>query len=269
MPLTAIEALIEDKSGLSATAIGAETVASAVDRRRCACGLQDVAAYRTYLETNMAEWEKLIEMIVVPETWFFRHIQSFHFFSQYVLSESRLKHQDKPLRILSVPCATGEEPYSLAMVLMNAGIPIERFRIDALDISLLALRKALRGIYGSMSFRGRDNMPTLQTSYFKRIDDSFQLHPDIMEAVSFNQGNLLDKNILADQPCYDIIFCRNLMIYFSALARKRTRAIIDRLLKDSGLLFVGHSERIAFKAPGFNQIDANGVFAYRKGISNR
>ena len=88
-----------------------------------------------------------------------------------------------------------------------------------------------------------------------------------MKAVCFNQGNLLDKNILADQPCYDIIFCRNLMIYFGASARKRTRATIDRLLKNFGLLFVGHSERAAFKAPGFNRIDVKGVFAYRKTAS--
>ena len=264
MPLTVIEALLENKIGLSSAAIGAKTIARAVDRRRCFCGLQDVATYQTYLETNMDEWEKLIEEIVVTETWFFRHIQSFHFFSQYILSELSPRLINKRIRILSIPCATGEEPYSLAMVLMNAGIPIERFRIDAVDISLLALRKAMRGVYGPASFRGRDNMPALQRSYFKRVDGSFQLHSEIMEAVCFNQGNLLDKNILADQPCYDIIFCRNLMIYFGASARKRTRTIIDRLLKDSGLLFVGHSERIAFKAPGFNLLDASGVFAYRK-----
>ena len=263
MPLKAIEALLENKIGLSAAAIGAHTVTKAVNRRRCICGLQDVAAYRACLETNKNEWEKLIEEIVVPETWFFRHIQSFQFFSQHVLSELK-PHLNKRLRILSIPCATGEEPYSLAMMLINAGIPCERFQIDALDISLQALRKALRGLYSPASFRGRDNMPTFQASYFKQIDGSFQLHSEVMETVCFNQGNLLDNNILADQPCYDIIFCRNLMIYFSASARKRTRAIINRLLKNSGLLFVGHSERVAFKTPGFNLIDVRGVFAYRK-----
>ncbi len=264
MPLKAIEALLENKIGLSSVAIGAKTIASAVDRRRCFCCLQDVKAYRTYLQTNKDEWEKLIEEIVVTETWFFRHIQSFHFFSKYALSELKPRHPNKRLRILSIPCATGEEPYSLAMMLINAGIPCERFRIDALDISLQALHKALRGKYGPASFRGRDNIPAMQKSYFKRIDDSFQLDPEIMKTVRFNQGNLLNKNILVDQPCYDIIFCRNLMIYFSTSARKRTHSIINRLLKNSGLLFVGHSERSAFKAPGFKQIDDSGVFAYRK-----
>ncbi len=134
MPLKAIEALLENKIGLSSIAIGAKTIASAVERRRCFCCLQDVKAYRTYLDRNRDEWEKLIEEIVVTETWFFRHIQSFHFFSQYVLSELSPRLINKRIRILSIPCATGEEPYSLAMMLINAGIPCERFRIDALDI---------------------------------------------------------------------------------------------------------------------------------------
>ena len=149
--LTAIEQLLEKKIGLSTDTVGADTVASAVRRRMEECGIDDSAAYLEYLNTSTKEWDELLEAVIVPETWFFRNGESFTFLGRYVKSQWMPKNKNDILRALSIPCSTGEEPYSMAMTFMDAGLPNDRFSIDAVDISNKGLRKAEQGVYGQES----------------------------------------------------------------------------------------------------------------------
>ncbi|MDM8550474.1 CheR family methyltransferase [Desulfobacterales bacterium HSG2] len=285
--------MLEEKIGLSAEAVGSETIAKAIRYRMRRRGLlagggdRSFSAYLALLRTSEEEMEKLIEEVVVPETWFFRNDASFSFLGGYVRFEWLPEHKDRVLRILSVPCSTGEEPYSIGMTLMDMELPEEisrgRFHIDAVDIREKSLHKARLGIYGPESFRGEDL--SFRERYFERVSgvtadkngketkNDFKVHGHLRNMVRFMGGNLLDNRILADEKPYDIIFCRNLMIYLSDLAKKKAMKSIDRLLEQNGILFVGHVERplvcSSAKEIRFAWIRQAGVFACRKAGFNR
>ena len=152
MVQAAIETMLREKIGLDANSIGSRTIARAVEKRQIACGLE-ARSYLYYLQTTAKELEELIETVVIPETSFFRDKEPFVYLSQYVTTEW-LKTNSNILRVLSVPCSTGEEPLSIAMTLLDSGLAPTQFRIDAVDISKRALLKATLAIYSKRSFRG-------------------------------------------------------------------------------------------------------------------
>ncbi|MEH2273138.1 MAG: CheR family methyltransferase [Nostoc sp.] len=118
MAQSVIEALLKSKIGLDANSIGADAIASAIYQRMADCGITDIAHYLGKLQVSSQEWEALIDTVIVPETWFFREPESFALLKHYVLSEWLPKNPQGVLRVLSVPCATGEEPYSIAIALV-------------------------------------------------------------------------------------------------------------------------------------------------------
>lgn len=262
MSLTMIESLLEKEIGVSADAIGPEVIAKAVRLRVAECGLADIKAYFGFVKTSEEERGNLIEAVVVPETWFFRNKKSFAFLSNYVIREWLPKHRGDRLRVLSVPCSTGEEPYSIIMALMDAGIGENRFHIDGVDISEAALGRANSGVYNKGSFRGDDL--SFRKRYFEPKGDAYQLNADVRKGAQFIKGNLLDDSFFMDQEPYDIIFCRNLLIYLSSEAKRRVVEILDRLLMRSGVLFLGHAERQVAIEWKFAGIPEFGVFACRK-----
>jgi chemotaxis protein methyltransferase WspC len=257
-----IESFLEKKIGLSAEAIGSEVIAKAVRLRMADLGLPDVAAYYGCLMASEKEQAALIEAVVVPETWFFRNKKAFRFLVDYVTGTWFRENPGRRLRALSIPCSTGEEAYSIAMSLLDAGIQNDRFQIDGVDISETALAGARTALYARPSFRGDDL--SFRRRYFDPEGDAFRLHGDVRKTVRFFIGNVLNVRILADQGPYDIIFCRNLLIYLSPRAKQRTLEVMDRLLTDSGILFLGHAERQAAVLWGLVGIPEFGVFACRK-----
>jgi chemotaxis protein methyltransferase WspC len=262
MSLTMIESLLEKEIGVSAGAIGPEVIAKAVRLRVVECGFADIKAYLNLVNTSEEEQGNLIEAVVVPETWFFRNKNSFAFLANYVTGEWLSKHRGDHLRVLSVPCSTGEEPYSIIMALMDAGIGGDRFHIDGVDISEAALGRAKLGAYVQGSFRGDDL--SFRKRYFEPKGDLYQLNADVIKMARFIKGNLLNDGLFMDQKPYDIIFCRNLLIYLSSKAKGRVFEILDQLLAKSGILFLGHAERQAAIEWGFAGIPEFGVFACRK-----
>lgn len=272
--LADIEALLRQKIGLAPTSIGSSAIATAVSRRMADCGIADMQTYMARLQTSPLELEELIENTIVPETWFFRDREPFVFLSRYVMSEWLPNHASKVLRVLSIPCATGEEPYSIAIALVEAGLSSKNFYIDAVDISKRSLLKAQRAIYDSYSFRG-DYLALpygqgfdLRERYFEQTMDGYQLHESIRRKVNFSHGNLLDPHFLLYKLPYDAIFCRNLLIYFDNAAKEQTVQILERLLDPKGLLFVGHSETGQLFASKFVPVRHPFVFAYRKAESS-
>ncbi len=262
MSLKMIESFLEKEMGLSAEAIGPEVIAKAVRLRMADLGLTDMKGYYDYLKTTQNEQGILMEGVVVLETWFFRNKNAFVFLVNHVTEKWSPKHRGNHLRVLSVPCSTGEEPYSIAMALMDAGIKSDRFRIDGVDISEAALGKARSAVYAQGSFRGDDL--SFRERYFEPKGDTYQLHASVRKEVRFIRGNVLNDRLLMDQAPYDIIFCRNLLIYLSPRARQRTLESMDRLLAGAGILFVGHAERQAAIEWGLAGIPEFGVFACRK-----
>jgi chemotaxis protein methyltransferase WspC len=262
MSLTMIESLLEKEIGVSADAIGSGVIAKAVRFRVAECGLADIKAYLNLVKTSQEEQGNLIEAVVVPETWFFRNKNSFAFLANYVTAEWLPKHRGDRLRVLSVPCSMGEEPYSIAMALMDAGIGGDRFHVDGVDISDAALGKAKSGVYTKGSFRGDDL--SFRKRYFEPRGDAYQLNADVRKKARFIKGNVLDRRLFMGQEPYDIIFCRNLLIYLSSEAKRRAFETLDRLLAGTGVLFLGHAERQAAIEWGLAGIPEFGVFACRK-----
>jgi chemotaxis protein methyltransferase WspC len=257
-----IESFLEKKIGLSAEAIGSEVITKAVRLRMGGLGLADAAAYHDCLMASDNEQTALVEAVVVPETWFFRNKRAFDFLADYVTGTWLKENPGRLLRALTIPCSTGEEPYSIAMCLMDAGIENCRFHIDGVDISERALAWARTAVYAKGSFRGEDL--SFRKRYFDPQGDAFRLHEDVRKAVRFFKENVLNDHLLMDQEPYDIIFCRNLLIYLSPQAKEKTLDVISRLLTDSGILFLGHAEREFAVRRGMVGIPELGVFACRK-----
>ncbi|HDZ91905.1 MAG: hypothetical protein JRJ09_03805 [Deltaproteobacteria bacterium] len=262
MFLKKIESLLEKRIGLAPESIGLGTVAKAVRVRIEDCGLADSKAYLDLLNRSREELRKLIEAVVVPETWFFRNGNSFAFLVDYAMGEWLPANRNDRFRVLSLPCSTGEEPYSIAMALLDGGMEKERFCIDGVDISRSALERAQSGIYTRGAFRGDDL--SFRERYFEKQGDRYLIDPEITKMVRFSEGNLLDEGLLRDQEPYHVVFCRNLLIYLSQDARRRSFKALHRLLTGSGILILGHAEKQVAMEWGFEGIPAFGAFACRK-----
>lgn len=262
--LAAIEALLARHIGFDPQSLGINSLTKIILQMCEASGFPDLEAYWLYLNCSPETLEELVEAVVVPETSFFRHPKSFIYLRHHVC-----QHPQPSWRILSLPCSTGEEPYSIAMTLLEAGLPAETFSIDAVDVSDRALTKARQGVYTPYSFRQINKLPSLlqQTclkSYFQERENQYLLGPQARSSVRFHRGNLANIWCLIDFLPYDIIFCRNLLIYFHASARDRALHHLDRLLVPDGLLFVGHAEGRLIDPKRFRPIDAPQAFVYRK-----
>jgi len=218
-----------------------------------------------YLATlTPEELTELVELVVVPESWLFRDPQAFQAAVEFV--QDRLASRPAgaaahPVRILSVPCAGGEEPYSLAMALCDAAVPRSAFSIDAYDLSAGCVARARKGVYGRNAFRAQDL--AFRDRYFTSAgDDDYLISEAIRRQVRFSQGNLLELD--TGGRTYDIIFCRNLLIYFD---KPTTRAAIERLsalLADDGILFAGYAEVPSFAHHGFTPLPHRQAFGLRK-----
>ena len=197
--------------------------------------------------------EQAAEILAVPETWFFRDGEPFVCLARFAARGPR------PLRVLSVPCATGEEPYSIAIALLEAGLAPGEFTIDAVDISAHAIAVARCAVYGKSSFR--HPMPGLIEKHFDPVEQVYRLHDEVAAQVRFRQANLLEG--LAPALPYHAIYCRNLLIYLHQEARQKVVAILRGLLAADGVLFAGHSEITLFLEAGFRKVEHPRSFACR------
>jgi chemotaxis protein methyltransferase WspC len=259
--IATIEAILEEKIGLAVGAVGREFVAGVVRRHMREVGLVDDREYLGRLLESRPFWESLVEAIVIPETWFFRNRESFRYFSHFAQYDW-LPSGEEVMSVLSMPCATGEEPYSIAMTLLEAGLAPDRFRIDAMDISEPSLRRGREGVYGPESFRGSDL--GYRDRYFDPVEGGFRIRPPIVKTVRFFKGNILDGKFQFGLGGYNAIFCRNLLIYLTPSAKELTVGVLARLLKKTGVVFVGHIEHASFGAAGLEKVRQSGVFAFRK-----
>ncbi|WP_082408718.1 CheR family methyltransferase [Verrucomicrobium spinosum] len=254
--------LLKESIGVDAATMGKSVVTNAVRQRMAACGLQETGAYWNLLRRSDEELAQLVELVVVPETWFFRDPAAYAALVHHVRQEWGPAHPTGRLRVLSAPCSTGEEPYTIAMALLDAGLPAMRFQIDAIDISERALARARRAVYGRNAFRGSD--VGFRERYFREEQGLHRLTPLVRECVDFRQANLVSDDPLPGAGSYDAIFCRNVLIYFDAPTQERVIRALDRLLAPEGLLFVGPAETFLTRSAGFTSVDFPSAFACRR-----
>ena len=264
MPLSMIESLLEKRIGLSTESVSSDIIAKAVQSRMQTRGIAALDAYLTELRTSPAEWAELIELSIIPETWFFRNHQSFQFLRRFLKTDWLPLRSGRQFRALSLPCSTGEEPYSIGITALESGLPEQTITIDAVDVSAKGLQKACAGLYGKESFRNKELDVTLRQRYFSEVNGKFQIQEHLRRIVRFQQGNLLDSSLLAGEKAYDVIFCRNVLIYLGAAAKQMTIRLLDRLLAETGILFIGHAERPAFADTPFEWVQEPSVFACRR-----
>jgi chemotaxis protein methyltransferase WspC len=261
MSLAEIACRLRESIGLDPTIIGADVIHHAVRERMACLGLSVLEDYAALLRESDREMQELVEGVVVPETWFFRDQEPFAFLARYASVEWLPTRRAEVLRVISVPCSTGEEPYSIAMTLLGAGLTPSQFHIDAVDVNERALEVAREAVYGKNSFRGDDL--GFRDRYFERKGDSFCLCDAVSGTVIFTHGNLLDKLFLCTAEPYHVIFCRNLLIYLAREARARVLDALDRLLARPGVLFVGHAETVQVASERLVEVNHPRAFAFR------
>ncbi len=257
-----IESLLKDKTGLHSASIGSELIKTNIKRRMEVCSIIDVSDYYALLNQSTDELQSLINETMVPETWFFRDDIPFNFLKSFIHNQWLVAEKKKKLRILNIPCATGEEPYSVAMTLLGCGMKPHQFSIDAVDINTWVLDYAKKGYYSQHSFRG--NVIKQYQHYFKKVMKCYQLDDVVKNTVSFNYGNVVDNDFIKKSARYDIVFCRNLLIYFDDETKKKVVNHLGQLLIDHGVLFVGYADVSALMGQPFVPVSYPGAFAFYK-----
>lgn len=265
MKYAAVKALLRQSIGLDVASVGDSLIDRVVQRRLSALGLPDADAYGQRLQVDAAELQTLTEAVVVAETWFFRHPEAFAALANY--TKLMPVSPTRTLRCLSVPCASGEEAYSLVIALLEAGWATPQLKVDAFDISEQALTKARHAVYTRNSFRNEDL--AFREKYFVKTAAGYELIPEISSLVDFQWGNLLAPDFCPGRDLYDIIFCRNLLIYFDLPTQQHALAVLRRLLRPEGWLFVGPAEAGLVSEHGFHPIGHAASFGFGKGIASK
>jgi chemotaxis protein methyltransferase CheR len=209
---------------------------------------------------STGEWQRVMDALSVQETYFWREMDQVRALVD-ILVPAWFAQKRGPLRIWSAACATGEEPFTIAMALNEAGwfdrAPIE---IVASDASVTALEKARRGIFRERSFRSLSE--ELRAKYFRSVPHGWCIAPEMLVRVRFQRANLVAVNEIDALARAPIIFCRNVFIYFSPAAITRTVHHFSRRMPEGGHLFVGVSESLLRLTSEFDLEEVGKAFVY-------
>ncbi|MDR2305800.1 MAG: chemotaxis protein CheR [Paucimonas sp.] len=251
---------LQERIGLDVESVGAPMVERALRQRCVVAQADDFDDYWLRLQQSGAEQQALIEAVIVPETWFFRYPESFT--ALVGLAHKRVAELAgaRPLRILSLPCSTGEEPYSIAMALLDGGVSSEAFRVDGIDISPNSVARAQQAEYGRNSFRGSEL--AFRQRHFSAHGETHRLNERVRQQVSLQAGNVLDPALASREGLYDFVFCRNLLIYFDVPTQQRVFEVLKRLTHAQGVLFIGPAEGSLLARLGMRPLGIAQSFAY-------
>ncbi len=206
--------------------------------------MQDFRSYYRLLTTapeRDAEWAELASVLCNNETYFFRERAQLDILVTDVLDEA-IKNGGR-LRVWSSACSTGEEPFTIAMMLLESKrISRAAITLRATDLSPRALEKASTGFYRELSFRATP--PEVVQKYFRPFEGGFFINDDVKHMAQFSRMNLLDDRSVAAMGIHDAIFCRNVLIYFDKPTQKRVVEAFAGALRPGGYLFLGHAESI-------------------------
>lgn len=221
--------------------------------------------YCAYLKQAPQEWDVLVEILTINETYFYREENQLNECCMSILPQLKEKIQGRPLRVWSAACSTGEEPYTLAMLMNESGKFLPgTVKIIGTDINKKVLEKAEKGWYHNGSFAFRRIPEHLLRKYFTEENNGYQVQPSIQKMVQFEHLNLLDEKKMNQIGEVDVVFCRNVLIYFDQETTKRILRSLHRILTPGGYLFLGHAESITDTTLGFKKVDSDKTFYYRK-----
>jgi chemotaxis protein methyltransferase CheR len=215
--------------------------------RMALVGSQSVAAYMALLRASGAEAEQFINSFTVNETYFYREDQHLACLGHSMLPEVVAKRGPGGLvRIWSVPCSTGEEPYSIAIWLLENWPPVDVYNIEIVgsDIDTRVLAEARLGDYGDRAV-GRLSRDLLGRYFETAREGQRRIIQDIRESVKFTATNLVDAASIEAQGRFDIIFCRNVLIYFDDASRLKASQNLYNALNPNGFVCLGHAESMA------------------------
>lgn len=227
--------------------------------RRAACHREAISAYLDRLDdADPAEIYALGSELTVGETYFLRHIEQFRAFTEFVVPD-RLAHGR--LRVLSAGCSSGEEPYTLAMLLRES-YPGAAFAVHGIDLNAAAIARARAGRYSRWSLRA--TAPAFEQRWFQPDGRDVLVVPEIRAAVTFEQANLLDDGELVIAGRWDVVFCRNVLMYFTDDQASALIARIARALAPGGYLFLGHAETLRGCTDDFALCHTHSAFYYQR-----
>lgn len=249
--------LIYDLSGMRFEASKSYFIASKLDLRVQALGLKNFESYLAYLESpsGRAEYGFLIDEVTINETFFFRHEPQLQAFRDEILMPlvfARRAQRQLKFRIWSAASSTGDELYTIALMLKDMGLTGKdiQFELIGTDICHDALEKARAGIYRKYNIRNVP--PSMLNQYFEHTttgstnigSESWTLKPEIKAMCRFQEGNLMDTIRTGALGKFDIIFCRNVLIYFDEVSKEKVVRNLAAAMIDDGFILLGHSENI-------------------------
>ncbi|WP_432355119.1 CheR family methyltransferase [Sporosarcina sp. A2] len=223
---------------------------SLYEKRNC----KDFNEYFELIRSDRSMMDEFLDRMTINVSEFYRNSQRWDVLDKKILSQ--LLQKTKKLKCWSAACSTGEEPYTMAMVLSNH-VPLKEVAITATDLDMGVLEKAKVGLYPERSLK---EVPSaMKQKYFKQEGQFFQVTDDIKKTVAFKQHNLLDDAYGKD---FDLIVCRNVMIYFTEEAKDQIYTNFAKALKPGGILFVGSTEQIF--SPERYGLESEDTFFYKK-----
>jgi len=233
-------------------------------------GLSSFEDYHRYLRfapERADEQQRMVSHLTNNETYFFREQPQLDVFSGHVLrglKERKTRSGEKRIHVLSAGCSSGEEPLTLAMILFDSGQFFWGWDVcvTGLDVDGAALDKARRAVYHQGSLR--TVTPTLLERHFVTDGSGVRVKDSSRRSVSFRAGNLLDPGSYAGLGPLDVVFCRNVLIYFSDAAVQRAVSLFHQALAPGGYLFLGHAESLSRVSSAFVPIRFQGAIVYQK-----
>jgi type IV pilus assembly protein PilK len=258
--------LLEERAGICISDHQRVFLQTQVSMRMRELGHDDYSQYyRRVLDgvSGMVEWSVLIDRLVVKETSFFRHKPSVDAVGRHLQHQVNNRTLQGSYDVWSVGCASGEEPYSLAMV-VNDYFEYARtepyFGVTATDISSAALALARQGVYTERKLENLDNH--FKQRYFTALEDGkFQISARLQDRVCFNKANVLNIKELPSVK-FDVIFCQNVLIYFRRWLRQEIMNAFVERLKPGGILVVGLGEVVDWSHPDMRRLSVEDVQAY-------
>lgn len=259
--------LLEERFGLNFAGGRQELLEGRLRPRLEALRLDSLRAYYHFLRAHPAREEEFTELsrrLTNNETYFFRESTHFDAIIHRVVPELGPELRTRPMRLLSAACSSGEEPYSLSIRMMDAGLELSgvRWEIEACDLSPTRLETARQAIYDGLSFRATDD--ATRERCFRPVGGKWQLKDRYRKGVRFFHANLAAPLCGAGWGQYDLILCRNMLIYFSDQAFDRLIGRFAHLLRPGGYLFLGHAESLFDRSSDFASATFPETMAYRR-----
>jgi chemotaxis protein methyltransferase CheR len=258
--------LVQARFGLSFDGMREEILVSRLRPRVAALRLQSLLDYYHYLRCHPdreREFERLACQLTNNETYFFREPHHFDIIARHIVNERRELLRDRPLRVLSAGCSSGEEPYSLGIALHDAGLELRGIRwvIDACDLNPDRLARAREAVYdeGSLRTCGEADRPR----FFEPRNGRWALRERYRRNVRFFEANLALAETVGWPP-YDAVLCRNMLIYFDEQGFERTVRLLAQSIAPGGYLLLGHSESLIDRSDEFTPTWLDGAMIYRK-----